>query len=154
MVIISPILLLIGISNVVGMQYLLPTKHQKEYTLSVVFGALVNFITNYFLIQKMGAMGAALGTVIAELIVTIIQLIYVRKDLDINSIILSSKQYFISSLIMFVFCILISNFITSNIWSVIVQIIVGGIVYFSSLLVMKNKFLFELINIVLSKLKK
>ena len=35
--IISPILLLMGIANVIGTQYLLPTKRQKEYTLSLPF---------------------------------------------------------------------------------------------------------------------
>ena len=32
--VISPIILFIGLSNVTGTQYLLPTKRQKEYTIS------------------------------------------------------------------------------------------------------------------------
>ena len=73
MIIISPILLIIGISNVIGTQYLLPTKRQKEYTISVIVGALVNFILNLILIRKDGAVGASIATVLAESSITAIQ---------------------------------------------------------------------------------
>ena len=48
--IISPIILLMGLANVVGTQYLLPTKRQKEYTISVTAGIVVNFVLNYILL--------------------------------------------------------------------------------------------------------
>ena len=50
MSIISPIVLLMGIANVLGNQYLLPTKRQKEFTISVICGAITNFTINLFLI--------------------------------------------------------------------------------------------------------
>lgn len=43
MIVISPIVFIIGMSNVIGKQYLLPTKQQTVYTLSVVGGAVANF---------------------------------------------------------------------------------------------------------------
>ena len=47
---ISPIIVIIGISNVIGKQYLLPTRHQKTYTISVILGAIVTCILNLLLI--------------------------------------------------------------------------------------------------------
>ena len=146
MSIISPIILLIGLSNVTGTQYLLPTKRQKEYTISVVCGALVNFCLNFVLISKYGAFGASTGTVIAETVVTAVQMFYVRKDFELKHVFHLSINYIFSSLIMFVFCLVVRNLINNNLISVIAQVLVGIIVYISFLLVFKDNFLIELIT--------
>ena len=99
MSIISPIIVLIGLSNVTGTQYLLPTKRQKEYTISVVCGAIVNFIMNICLIWNWGAIGASIGTVIAELTVTLVQIYFVREDFDFKEIFKLSRKYLVSSII-------------------------------------------------------
>ena len=52
---ITPIILLIGMSSAIGTQYLLPTKRQREFTISVVCGAIINFIMNISLIWRFGA---------------------------------------------------------------------------------------------------
>ena len=80
MKVISPILLLIGLSNVIGTQYLLPTKRLRAYTGSVVAGAAINFIINLALIPPLGALGASIGTVVAEAVVTSIQIFAIRHD--------------------------------------------------------------------------
>ena len=112
--VISPIILFIGLSNVIGTQYLLPTKRQKEYTISVIIGAITNFIMNMCLIWKFGAMGASIGTVIAEFTVTAVQAYFVRKDFNYREILKISKNYIISSIIMFIVCMLIRNNISNN----------------------------------------
>ena len=38
--VLSPIIVLCGLSSVIGYQYLLPTKRQKEYTISIVIGII------------------------------------------------------------------------------------------------------------------
>ena len=78
--IISPVVLFIGISNIIGTQYLLPTKKQKSFTISVTAGAIINFLLNTILINKIGSVGACVATVIAEIIVMafIIKLMHPR----------------------------------------------------------------------------
>ena len=107
--IISPILIAIGISNVIGTQYLLPTKRQKEYTISVTTGALVNLCLNFIFISKYASIGAAIATVIAETMVTLVQLYLVRKDIKIMDIIKIGKNYFIAGILMFFICYLTRN---------------------------------------------
>ena len=68
---ISPIIILMGIANVIGTQYLLPTKKQKEYTISITVGVIVNFILNYILISFYASVGASIATVLSQLIVDI-----------------------------------------------------------------------------------
>ena len=150
----SAIILFIGISGTIGHQYLLPTKKQKEYTISVICGALMNIIMNALLIFKLGAIGAAIGTIIAELTVALVQIMFVRKELDIKKILGISKKYILASVIMFIICKIISGLIRRNIISVMVQVIVGAIIYFVVLVVLKDEFIKELFDKIINFIKK
>ena len=71
------ILFPIGIASVTGTQYLVILKKHKIYTLSIVAGAVLNFIMNYYLIPKYYSIGAAISSVAAEIIIVIIQIVYI-----------------------------------------------------------------------------
>ena len=151
--VISSIILLIGLSNVTGTQYLLPIKRQREFTISVICGAIINFILNLCLIWKYGAIGASIGTVVAELAVTFAQMYYVRKDFKLKEIFKLSKNYLISSIIMFIVCLVVGKFIDNNLMATVIQVVVGGITYGICLLILKDKFIFEILNKVKNKIK-
>ena len=153
MSVISPIILFIGLSNVTGTQYLLPTKRQTQFTISVVCGAIVNLIMNSILIWRFGAIGASIGTIMAELTVTLVQMYYVREDFDFKKILKSSENYLLASLLMFFVCVIIGRLILDNKISTIVQVIVGAITYASVLLILKDKFVFEFIGRAKNKIK-
>ena len=144
--VISPILLAIGLSNVIGAQYLLPTKHQKEYTISVIAGAVINFCVNLLLIKKLGALGASIGTVIAEISVTTIQFIFIRKEFEVKEILKLAIKYLVSALIMFVVCIVIDQIIDNSVITIALQVVVGVMVYGICLLLLKDEFTYSLIN--------
>ena len=151
--VISPIILFIGLSNVIGTQYLLPTKRQKEFTISVVFGAVINFIINMSLIWNHGAIGASIGTVIAEFSVTAVQIYFVRKDFNVWKILKSSKNYLFASLIMFVVCLVIRSIVRKPYFSMALQVAIGGIVYLAILIILEDKFVFEIIDRIRKKVK-
>lgn len=74
---------LICATNVIGAQYLLPLYRDNHYTISVCVGAAVNIALCLALIGEFGALGAAIGTVVAELVVLLVQVFYVRKELPL-----------------------------------------------------------------------
>lgn len=152
--IISPIILFIGLSNVIGTQYLLPTKQHKKYTISVLMGACVNFILNLFLIKKYASVGASVATVIAECCVTCMQFYLVRKELKIKDVLKISHKYFIASIIMFIVSILIGYTINNNLLSLIVQVPVAMLIYFSLLFLMKDTMFLQGIKKIQNKLCK
>lgn len=80
MQIIMPTLLFIGLTNIMGLQILVPLGREHIVLLSVAVGAVIDLILNAVLIPVMGASGAAIGTVTAELTVLIIQYLAL-KDL-------------------------------------------------------------------------
>lgn len=150
---ISPIILAIGLSNVIGTQYLLPTKRQKEYTISVTCGAIINFIINISLIWNYGAIGASIGTVIAEFTVTIVQMFFIRKDFKIWKIIKSGRNYLFASSIMFVICLAIRNIVRKPYFSMALQVAIGGIIYLTILIILEDKFVFGIIDRIRKKVK-
>lgn len=139
MPILSLIILSIGLSNVIGVQFLLPTKRQKEYTLSIVAGALTNLILNIILIYYYQSIGACIATVLAELAVTCTQFYFVRKDFNIKDILKCSYKYLLYSIIMFA-CVYPLNYLNLNDKiTIVLQIGVGMLIYGICLLATKDE---------------
>lgn len=81
MIVIMPTLLLIGASNVTGIQVLVPMGKEKAVLYSTIAGAVVDTIVNALLIPSMKSTGASIGTLVAELVVLLVQLYYLRGDI-------------------------------------------------------------------------
>lgn len=81
MKIIVPTVFLIGLSNIFGIQILVPLKKEKTLLYILTGGAVLDFVINIILIPRLRASGAAVGTLAAECLVTGALLIYLSKDL-------------------------------------------------------------------------
>ncbi|VDG20410.1 flippase (plasmid) [Lactobacillus plantarum] [Lactiplantibacillus mudanjiangensis] len=132
----SPVILIIAWSNVLGVQYLLPTKQNKCYTISVIIGAVVNISCNIPLISLMGTGGACVATVIAELSIMVFQLWCVRSEVQIRTLFNGNWKYWLSGLIMFGFIYSITTHVTVTIPILIGEILLGIVTYTLGLLVL------------------
>jgi len=148
------LLLSIGINNVTGVQYLIPTKRQNTFTKTVLIGACVNLIANICLIPSLGAIGAAIASVLAETIIAITQLWIVRKEISSLAIIKQSLKYIISGFIMFFTLLLINKYLQPSIMNTLVLISSGCFVYFSSLFILQDSFFIENTKKIISRLRK
>lgn len=150
--VISPIILIIGLSNVVGTQYLIPTMRQKHYTISVIAGAVTNLIFNFIFIPKLMSVGAAIGTVIAEIVVTVIQFYYIRKEYNLKEVIFMSKKYVISAVLMLILILVSNKLLLTNISVVLrmcIDVVCGVGIYFISLIILKDNFTRRIIDRIL-----
>ena len=77
-------------ANVIRTQWLIPTGKDRAYVISVVVGAASNIIVNLCLIPEYGAIGAAVGTLTAEVAVCLVQTWAVRKDFKLGKLIRES----------------------------------------------------------------
>ncbi|MEG1835105.1 MAG: flippase [Oscillospiraceae bacterium] len=154
MQLLMPTVMLIGLSNITGLQVLVPLKKENKLLISIVCGAVVDFILNIFFIKYWGASGAALSTLIAELIVLIVQCIYLRKDfisilkqIDILKIVIPT---IIATAITFG----VSFFVTG----VFVKLLITAVVFFGVygvlLLILKESFIMEYVIPLFQKLIK
>lgn len=150
--ILSFLILAIGINNVTGMQYLIPTKRQNIFTYTVLTGAVVNFIFNLILIPKLYSIGATFASVLAETVIAVVQIFIVRKEISPRRIILSSGHYLIAGIVMYGFVKILGNFLEVKIINSVIMIVCGGIVYFSILIIQRDEFFIKQIERVLGKL--
>ena len=70
---IMPTLLFIGITNILGIQILVPLGREKSVLYSEIAGAVTDVIINALLIPHMQSTGAAIGTLAAEFVVLLVQ---------------------------------------------------------------------------------
>ncbi len=80
MQIITPTVLLIGLTNVLGIQILVPLDKEKLVCYSVIAGAVTDCVINLLIIPRYGAAGAAIGTLAAEAVVLVFQLGFLWKE--------------------------------------------------------------------------
>ena len=116
-------------ANIIRTQYLIPKEYNSIFIISVLCGAVINFIVNALFIKTLGANGAVIGTICAEISVCLIQAVAIRKELDtINNFKLSIK-YGIIGCFMCIGIVILRYLLPSNIVSLLVEIIIGGLFY-------------------------
>ena len=69
-----PTLLFIGLSNITGIQVLVPMGMESVVLRSEIVGAATNLIVNYMRIPRLASTGAAIGTFVAEFTVLLVQI--------------------------------------------------------------------------------
>lgn len=133
----APVIILIAWSNVLGMQYLMPVNRVKEFTTTVTVGAIVNVCVNIFMIPIWSAKGAAVGSVAAELAVTVAQLYVVRSTIARRGLFKGSWKYFLAGGLMFVIINYVVDNLPLNIITLALDVLVGVLSYAIGIFVLK-----------------
>ena len=129
MMMFSPLILIIGVSNVIGLQYLLPLKKDRKYTLAILSGAFTNLLLNLILIPFLKSFGACIATIVGEIVVTSVMLLFAKKDVTIIKSALSMWKPILSSCIMFAAVFTTQFFLTPSILNTILLVFEGIIVF-------------------------
>lgn len=130
MPIVSVVIPVISASNVIGVQYMLPTFSDGAYTASVCVGAAVNVVLNLALLKPLGALGAALATVCAEIAVLGFQCWVVREDLPLGSYLRGASPFIVIGLAMLAVVRIVSPLLgDATVVSLLIEICLGGVVY-------------------------
>ena len=148
------LIIAIGISNVTGIQYLIPTGRQNFLSISVITGAVVNFALNLFFIRYYASIGAAVASVIAEFVISILQLYLVRKELSAFEIIKSGIHYYIAGAVMLAVLFFIRDLFTPSMINTLYLVVIGAATYFLSLIILRDDFLLSNVNIIVKKVLK
>ncbi len=147
-----PMLILMGIENVIGTQYLLPSKRQKEFTISVLSGVIANLILNSIFIRLWSSVGASVATILSQLVVDAVQIYYVRNEINFKPLIRLIVRYLFASLIMFGICSIVKIFVKTGVLTIILQCSIGLLVYVGLLILLKDRFMRSIIDKVKSKM--
>lgn len=151
--IITPVLLIISTAYMTS-QVLSATEKEKYSLISYISAATMNMILNFIFIPKLGASGAALGTVFAELTVTTIQLLITKKYFFTKKTLICLLQTVVSVIVMSLITILVSNFIRNEILKIIFAVLSGIFSYALMLYILKNEYFIQIKNQILNKIFK
>ena len=139
----SLLIICISLSNVTGMQYFVPTEQQTKLTISVCIGAAVNFILNCLLIPNFKSVGAALASVIAEAIITIVQFILAKDYISISKILKNATKYLISGIVMLIILFAFARNREPSVFNSLIISAIGATAYFTTLLLLKDEFILD-----------
>ena len=135
-----PIIIFIGLNNIIGIQFLVPTKNQNKYIFAVVIGAVANFVMNLILIKPLGPIGATIASVMAELVIVVVELAFLKKIIPDYKIAKNAFKYLALGFVMFVVVKLSGNLYAGTVYSTAIQVVAGVITYGVLLIVTKDKF--------------
>lgn len=147
--ILSPIIFLNGLYNMVGCQYFLATKKEMIFTLTVVAGAGVNLLLNWMLIPVYYDLGAVIGSVFAEATVSLLQLFYIRKIIDIKYFLRSLVKNGVGGGVMFLILYCLEKQLPPELWATLILVLCGGVLYIGIEFYLKD----ELLLLVLKNVK-
>lgn len=133
--ILLPSCVFLAFANVIRTQYLIPRKKDRIYITSVIMGAIVNLIINFLLIPQFASIGAAIGTLIAEITVCIYQAVSIRKEIPIEKNALESLIYVIPAIVMYLLLLLV-NPPYSAVANLFILVILGVNIYCVVLILM------------------
>lgn len=153
--ILSCLTVFIGMGNVTAIQYFVPTEKQNAVTIMVIVGAIVNVILNLCLIPFFASFGAAIATIVAEFCVTLVGFIYIKKKklFALHPILTCSWKYWIAGIVMGTSEYGIKLLLPETVWSLIVLVLIGVVIYFIALLILRDKMVLEFLSSGISALK-
>lgn len=117
---------------------LITNRQEKSFLIITVFSAMINIGLNILLIPSYSIVGAAITTLISEVIVTVLSIIKGRNYCDISIKKKNIFSVFIGTILICLVCIFSKFIIYNYIIRLIVSILVSIIIYYIVLRIMKN----------------
>lgn len=155
MQILMPAVLFIGLSNITGIQILTPQGEEKKVLYSIIWGALLDFVLNLFLIGKYGSTGAAFATLLAEFVVLAVQCMYLKKMLGQIVKEISVRENLVAALVASVVMLLMKHTIA---FSTFVELVITAVLFFGLygviLLVQREQITVEMVKMGITILKR
>lgn len=152
--ILSIMLVVHGWTDLLGYNYLIPTEQEKKYSVTVIAGALINVMLNWFLIARWKAVGAAIASVLSEFITLLIQMYLVRNALSIRKMLSLGLNYVVAGLVMYVAVRFEAGFLEPSIVNTLIMVVSGIVLYALMLLILRDSLFMESFHSVVSRIRR
>ncbi len=149
----APLILIIGVSNVIGIQVLYPLGKENSVILSALGGATACLILNFILIPKLSFTGASISSLVAESTVTAIQILFTIKLIPELWKKFNINNYIIGTLFMIAGMIAIYHLLNglSDILMCIIIVVCATAIYGGYLIIKRDVLVDMLISIIRKK---
>lgn len=142
----APIVILISITNIIGIQVLYPYGKEDYVTYSTIGGAVMNLIMDIPLILLWGAIGASISTILAELTVLIIQVRLGKGYIPFKYFDKNIMLYITAAIVMSIFVLCTERVFTSSVLQLLIPTAVGIAIYSFILYYKRDEILFAILR--------
>lgn len=149
MQILSIALLFSTVGMFVGSTILLPQKKEKYILISTISAAVVNIFLNCLLLNKMSYLGAAITTLISELVVSIMQCLAARDTLKKLKLSIHDCISAILGVVSISFvCFFVELLDIIYIYRLGLAVLLSVFIYAFILIITKNRLMFQVLSII------
>ncbi len=99
---ILPIIFIVPIGNVLGIQLMIPLKKEKIVTIIPVIGLLISIVLNFVLIPKIGIKGSIIASLSVESMGSFLSWYFTKHWIDIVCILKKSIKSLIAAILMYI----------------------------------------------------
>ncbi len=141
----SPIVVVIGISGCLGTQYFTPSGKRKLSARFIIAGACINLVLNLILIPRFLGNGAIAASLAAELLITSLYLRHCDGYLTLSILWKDGWKKLAAGLVMMGGIFLVDPLIGSNKLAVLIEVPLGVLIYFGMTFLLRDQFLLDFI---------
>ncbi|MDR0627727.1 MAG: oligosaccharide flippase family protein [Bifidobacteriaceae bacterium] len=139
--VLSPIIVLVGLSNAIGTQFMIATGMERQFTVAIVLGAACGLGAALVAIPRLGSVGGAVSVLCAEIAVTAAQCVAVRKQLSLRRALRPSALYAPAAALGGVATWGLGFLAQPSLWLTCVQAVAGGVLYLAILRAARDEML-------------
>lgn len=134
-------LIFMGWSSIIGQQFLVAVDKTRGLTISMIIGIIVILIADTILIPPYGALGAAIGSVLGEFTIAIIQLIYVYRSklVDLRYLFQDTWKFMLGGIAVLFVSNLVRQIVQKDLLQIILAVVFSAAAYSILLILLKPK---------------
>lgn len=139
----SPLIVIIGISSCLGSQYYVPSGKRKQSAGYIVAGAAVNLVLNLIMIPSLKSVGAVLATLVAESLITVLYLTNAKGYVSYKALFPGLIKKLFAAAVMFAIISIPERFLGEGVQALVIQIVTGPVIYALILHILKDSMQLE-----------
>lgn len=143
--VLSLIIFISPIGYLLGSRVCLVVGKESKMVIAVVIGSVINVILNLFLINLYAEIGAAIASLISEIVVMFVYVNMGRKYFKLNKNNISIVKISISTVMLSAFLYVMSFCSINNFLSLLIDVVGGLLIYVFMLIILKEKTVLNLL---------
>ncbi|MDO5131718.1 MAG: flippase [Eubacteriales bacterium] len=141
LILMSPIVVIIGVSNCLGSQYYTPAGKRAQSARFIIAGSCVNLCMNLLLIPRYWGYGAIAASLMAEFTIAVLYVAFSGESFHPVVLLRDGWKKLAAAVLMFVVIRLIDPFFHANFPALLAEICLGGTVYIAVLFILRDRFM-------------
>ena len=141
LIMMSPIVVIIGVSNCLGSQYYTPAGKRAQSARFIIVGSCVNLALNLILIPRFWGYGAIAASLIAELTITVLYILFSGESFHPVILFRDGWKKLVAAAFMLAAVRAIDPLFHRNFIALACEICLGGAVYIGVLFILRDSFM-------------